>query len=361
MTDFVRSFSTQHLLPPWQTRKSRFWTFVVHTEQRCMQDYLDSHLNAAAPDRAPYYYTAQKNGGYGMLVVADHSDFSSDYGGSRRWSTVAHREIFWAFPAERWTVSPENVLILPKTVWIQPFYYDDSSFVMFSSREIWGGEKQMGRIELSEGEHVDDLHVDLSIAGFREFSPKAREEQISVMHLRMDHTETDVDLLDIVQKRDHDLSLFYGAQQRGIPALTYANRLAGGEDPVTTSMYVDTLKQFRDVFDMREAVERSIVSSKVTHKFCEAPRVFSSENIRLDLMWSDTMKEQYIKLFGVNEAAVDPLRTGHAGVGLRNEEGDANWGLPRIPVDVVYGVYFTSDARFEVLDTLHTYGAAPVD
>ena len=148
MTQFVDSFTTQQLLPPWQSTGARFWAFVVKTAPDCMQHYLDTHFNSAGPDVAPFQYRCRDDSGYGMLIVADHPDFSSGHEPGGKWSTLSHREVFWSFPAFRYPVNPDNLLDRPQPVWIQPFYFDDNSLVMFSSREIWGSEKQIKVVEV---------------------------------------------------------------------------------------------------------------------------------------------------------------------------------------------------------------------
>ncbi|WP_427963626.1 hypothetical protein [Altererythrobacter sp.] len=377
MTDFVESFTTQQLIPPWIAKGSRIWAFVIRTEASCMQNYLDTHLNSPGPDQAPYHYRCIDETGYGLLMVADHPDFSSGANGIEGWDTVKHKEVFWAFPAMRYDLNKNNLLGQGEVVWIQPFYFDDSSYVMFSSREIWGSEKQLGNITLQEGKRHDQLHIDLSTQGFAKFNPRSKAKSLAVMHARLNPGTEPVDLRKIILK-DSDIATFNGTIMASFNLF--------GAPPENTpglrrGIEINTLKQFRDVFDMRAAAYRAIIASHVKHELVGEPQFFYGEQVELDFMWSDTMKEQLIQLFGLEEPEEGTHTVGHDDKGdappsgfdpdgadeeelsLEHRYGrppmgdiNADWNLPRVRVPVEYAFSFTTNARFEVLGTLHTYG-----
>lgn len=354
MTQFVDSFTTQQLLPPWQSTGARFWAFVVKTAPDCMQHYLDTHFNSAGPDVAPFQYRCRDDSGYGMLIVADHPDFSSGHEPGGKWSTLSHREVFWSFPAFRYPVNPDNLLDRPQPVWIQPFYFDDNSLVMFSSREIWGSEKQMGHIAMEEGGDTERLHIDLATQGFVEFSPRSEARTLAVMHARLKPQARPVGMEQVLLK-DEKIASFAGAMLAGYNLLGNPRTATPG---VLDATEINTLKQFRDVFDMRAAVYRAIVASRVTHRNVSERTFYAGEDVELDFMWSATMAEQFEQLFGLKKPPVSGQRMGHAAEPPLRGNREADWRLPRVRVPVEFAVRFTCDAEFDVLDTVHTYGAS---
>ncbi|MFZ9395124.1 MAG: hypothetical protein ACO25F_03565 [Erythrobacter sp.] len=354
MTRFIDSFTTQQLLPPWQTRGARFWAFIIKTAPQCMQNYLDTHFNSPGPDIAPFHYRVRDESGYGMLFVADHPDFSSGYAGIEGWDTVAHREVYWSFPAFRYDVTADNILGRPHAVWIQPFYFDDNSLVMFSSREIWGSEKQMGDITIEEGSAADLLHIDLATQGFAKFSPRSASRTLAVMHARLLPGTKPVGVEEVLLQ-SREIAGFGGAMLASFDLLGAPPPDSPGLNPGTE---INTLKQFRDVFDMRAAVYRAIVASRTTRNHVRDVAFYKGDRVELDFMWSDSMAEQFVQLFGLAKPEGAAVRTGHVAEPPLRGNRDADWQLPRVRVQVECAVSFTCDAHFEVIDTLHTYGAA---
>jgi hypothetical protein len=55
--------------------------------------------------------------------------FSSCCDGRGGRDTTSHTELTWTFPALRYSVSPDNLLVDPLQVWIEPFAFDDNSYV----------------------------------------------------------------------------------------------------------------------------------------------------------------------------------------------------------------------------------------
>ncbi|WP_095011418.1 hypothetical protein [Tsuneonella mangrovi] len=358
MTEFVESFTTQQLIPPWIATGSRIWNFIIKAHPLCMQEYLDTHLNSAGPDRSPYYYRATAGDCIGMLTVADHVDFSSGYSGKEGWDTLAHKEVFWSFPAERYEVNKDNLLGDHKIVWIQPFYFDDSSTVMFSSREIWGSEKQLGRITLNEGFEPDNLHIDLSTQGFREFSPRSKSRELAVMHIRMKENAAPVDKASLMLA-NRQIGSFSGALLSIVPFFEIQPD-AQDADP-THFIEINTLKQFRDVFDMQSAAYRAIIASRISHTVTKMPQFYAGKDVELSFMWSDTMQEQFVKLFGLTDPRPKDEHGHTIPTPVPDDDLPADWSMARTKVVVEFAMSFTSNARFEVDRTLYTYGPKDAD
>ncbi|QZD89304.1 hypothetical protein K3148_10810 [Qipengyuania aurantiaca] len=354
MTDFVPSFSDQSLIPPWRTLRSRHWAFVLEVPRHCMQDYLDSHLNAPGPDPSPYRYEALGKPTYGILMVTDHPQFSCAGGQREGWDTVAFRELFWQFPAYRYAVDGDNLASQePDLVWIQPFYLVDNSTVMFASREIWGSEKQMADIGFETGDKTDELHLDVAIQGFTKFKPRSRSHSIGVLRINLDPGTEAVDYDAMIAHADAHGEARQLLDEWGsaIPGL------GGDKDKPAHGVHIDTLKQFRDAFDMRVAAYRAIIASRATHENVQGLRYFRGSDVDLAFAWSDTMREQLKTLFDIDEPSAAEEDFAFTDADATPSELATDWHLPIIRKDVVLALAFQSDAKFEVLETLHTYGA----
>ena len=354
MTDFVPSFSDQSLIPPWRTMRSRHWAFVLEVPRHCMQNYLDSHLNPPGPDLSPYRYEVLEGQTYGILMVTDHPEFSCAGGQREGWDTVAFREVFWQFPAHRYAVDSDNLASKePDLVWIQPLYLVDNSTVMFASREIWGSEKQMADIGFHTGDKTDELHLDVAIQGFTKFKPRSRSHSIGVLRINLAPGTEEVDYDTMIAHADthteaQDLLDTWGSSIPG---------LGRDKDKPADGVHIDTLKQFRDAFDMRVAAYRAIIASRATHENVQNLRYFRGSDIELAFAWSDTMGEQLKTLFDIHEPSPEKEDFAFSNADATPSELATDWHLPIISRDVVLALAFQSDAEFDVLKTLHTYGA----
>ena len=352
MTLFKPSFSTQQLLPPWVSKGSRNWAFAIKIGEGCAQDYLDTFMNSGGPDPAPWYWEAINGGRYGVLLVCDHCDFSSDRLGETGWDTLAHREVFWFFPAYRYARSADNLLEGPPVItWIQPFSLDDNSFVMFSSREIWGCEKDMATIDAYEG-GPDVLHIDVAIEGCKVFTPRAISHQIGLMHICMTHSDKPFDWSDVFA--DPTLAQLIGDFLAGVLSLGHPEKAP----EVPNRIEINSLKQFRDAFDLRYAAYRALIASSVTHTEIQQPQFFSGENVKIDFMWSDSFAERFRRLFGLTPPDPATALRGHPEGETFTGMAQSDWDMPRVRVPVAFATSFIADSRFEVLRTLHTFGQA---
>ena len=355
MTKFIDSFSTEQLLPPWYSKGARNWAFVIEVPPHCIQDYLDTHLNAPGPDVAPWHWQAISDSSHGVLLVSDHGNFSSGAMGGTGWKQLAHKEVFWFFPAYRYQRTPDNLLVGdPAIVWIQPFALDDNSYVMFSSREIWGCEKDMATILTYEGEQPGDLHLDLAIEGCKTFAPRSISHQIGAIHIRMTPPAQPFDWKDVFG--DADLARLTGDFLGGVMMPTQP---AGTGAPQGGNVLeINTLKQFRDVFDLRCAAYRAIIASRVTHSEVTNPQFYPGDAVEIDFMWSDSLAEKFERLFGLEQPTTDTVPSGHP-AGLAASGVGIDWDMPRVRAKVKFAAAFTSDSHFEVLGTMHTYGLGP--
>jgi hypothetical protein len=347
MTRFVPNFSTQQLLPPWVSLGARNWAFVIKVPPECLASYLDTHFNCAAPDLAPYHYEPFDYP-YGVLRVTRHDNFSSSHGGVPGTQTLRKIDVNWSFPVNRWQVSPDNIRYGRKLVWIEPMAFDNNSYTMFSSREIWGSEVEMARIELDEDQAPNHMHIDVATQGLKTFTPKSISHLLGVMHIELD-PKAEADLGYLMNKH-RGLANFAG--------LVFASIGLKGQRNLDHCSEVDTLKQFRDVFNMQVAVYRAIIASRADQSNVSDMKYYDGSDVTLDFMWSAGMAEALRNLFfGKNFSPPENGPSGHPGGSHAIDGQPVDWDLPRVQLDVVVAASFTSDIRYDVTGTLHTYGS----
>ena len=345
MTPFVPNFSTQQLLPPWVSLGARSWVFAIKVPQKHLQDFLDSHFNCGAPDVAPYYYEAFDYP-YGLLRVTKHDNFSSSHGGVPGTQTLRKIDVNWSYPVKRWRVSADNIRYDRQYVWVEPMAFDNNSYSMFSSREIWGTEADQARICVEEDKATSHMHVDVGMQGLRTFTPKSISHLIGVMHIEMNTAEV-VDLAKELAKHE-GLAEFMG--------ILFGSIALKGAGAGNRNNEVNTLKQFRDVFNMRVAVYRAIIASKSAQTNVSDFKFHGGSNVELDFMWSATMAESLQDYFGIDGGFGSSEPVGHPGGSHEIDGKKIDWDLPRMPKDVALAASFTSDIRYDIVGTLHTYG-----
>lgn len=345
MTDFVGNFSTEQLLPPWVSRRARNWIFVIEVKRRNLQGYLDSHFNAGAPELAPFHYEALPEP-FGLMRVTKHDDFSSSYNDVPHTQTLRRIDVNWAYPVYRYRRTPENIRYDKKVVWVEPLAFDNNSFTMFSSREIWGTEANMARISLEEHHKQGRIEIDLGLQGLKTFTPRSESKLLGCFHVHLDPRKTST--LDVELLNNKDLAGFVGH--------LFASVGLQGQKDATHTSEVNTLKQFRDVFDMTVAVYRAIVSSRTDHTNVGDIKVYEGSKVELDFMWSQTMAESLRRLFGFKQEDVDAAEWGHPHGSVEIDNKTIDWDMPRLKKDVILAASFTSDIHYDVIETLHVYG-----
>ena len=352
MTKFIESFSTTQLLPPWQSRNFRMWSFLVDVDRARIQDQLNYNFNCRkVHNPAPYHYEAL-NEGLGLLCVARHPDFSSLEPTIQGWGPVSHEEVYWTFPAWRSRITPDNLLVEPTLVWIQSFVLDTNSFLMFSAREIWGTEMEMATIMLTEGDSPGTLVVDVAIEGLVEFKPTQASHLIGFMRARMDSDAKAAKLPDLLDKNPRlvdfvDLLIDAGLFTQDGTALV------GGQ---AIGMELNTLKQFRDALNMDLAAYRALVTSRTIHDSNDDIQFFDGQDVKLEFLWSDSMREVLVRIFGcADSGAKSGLQDTPPGFGLDVGRETIDWSMPRLPIKVELAFSYTANATYDVLDILHTY------
>jgi hypothetical protein len=371
MTDFIESFATHQVLPPWTSARVMTWAFVIRLEEPLIRAHLDRYFNGAYPDRAPFYYSplpgpdpAKPGPQFGLLVIAWHPLLWSEYPGNPPgWDSVSVTEVYLGIPVERRPISADNIVIDdPTLVWVQPFMFGDNASVVFGSREIWGTDMEYATIVRDEP-GPGKLHLDVGIEAIEYFRPTSVSRLLSCLHVRTNgFTKAG---LDQIVAGSPDLGPFLqilvtlGIFTGHDPAPPDPNSVAGGAE-------INNLKQFRDVHDMGAAIYRAIVASQTTHVNVDKLNFYDCEQVEIDFMWSDSVSEMLKGIFGISgpsEAGpphehLGPALARHTPMPLAGSARDIDWNLSRVPVTAELGFEMRSDVSFTVLRTLHTYGVS---
>jgi hypothetical protein len=355
MKPFIESFATHQLLPPWVAKGGRTWSFVVRTEVHNTRQYLDQYFNGAYPDRAPFLYEPMPGQQFGLLVAAHRPDVSSQYPGRPPgWDTIGYWEIYWTYPVYRYRVTPDNLLVDRKVVWVQPFSFGDNASAVFSSREIWGTDMTMATVAAEENLPPEHLHLDVIIEGIKHFAPRSRSEQLAFIHMKTGRTTASKDPDELIQslRREHPHLAEFVTLLRG------SGEFAGRPDetrPEAPSVELDNLKQFRDCYNMEKAIYRAIVASRTLHSAIDGLVFYDGADVELDFMWSDSVEEM-LKMLFVTEGRTKPGPPGDHRDGAKRGAHRADWDMCRLSMPVEFGFSYTSNVIFEVIDTIHTYG-----
>lgn len=339
MTEFIESFATQQLLPPWVAEGAQTWGFVFALDAETVQTYLDYHFNAGFPEHGRYHYAALLGLQFAMLTVSDCPSTCRkkqvvEVGG---WDHFSHQEAFLAFPARRLPINDDNMILAKDegeddVVWIQPFACSSSSTVVFSGREIWGADMMVASIEI-QSDRPHHVHVDTTYMGPKKFSPKSVSSRLPFLHIEADGQRSDTEIL----KTRPEFQRF----------LDYL----GLKDP-EVSYEVNHLKQFRDIHDVTAALYRAIVSTQSKYSNRQDFCLLDETKVDISFMWSPQMNEVLEHVLGVTPAKDAPAR--HVPRGVVGEH-DVDWGLGRVQMKAELAFSFKSDIEFEVNDTLYTY------
>lgn len=387
MTEFIESFATQQLLPPWDAQGAQTWGFVVRMTEHRIREYLDAYFNGDYPDRAPFHYQPLPVHQFGLVGVAHFPNVSSQnkrtagrLGATEtNWDHLQHTEVYLSFPVLRYALSKDNLLSDPILVWVEPFIYSDNDSVVFSSREIWGSDMYLGSITRQVGGPLHQLHLDLGMIGIKSFSPRSMSELLAVLHVQTGG-DSQSPVQELVKGKPglEDFIRILG----GSGAFAAAMPEGIGPSPYAGGVELHNLKQFRDCYNMGAAIYRAIVASKTTHTEVDNIVLFDPSKVELAFMWSDSIGELLTTLFDVKRPTdmmaplahrlpagaaklTSPVQT-FAGpppdrfhMPLPASPTDFDWNMDRVELEVEFAFSFSSNAHFEVIGTIHTYGLTP--
>jgi hypothetical protein len=388
MTEFIESFATQQLLPPWEARGARTWGFAIRMSVEKIQAYLDAYFNGFYPDRAPYHYTPVPGPQFGLLgtghfprIASLNKRTASRLGDTgTAWDHLHHTEVYLAFPVLRYDLTADNLLLPdPTLVWVEPFIFSDNDSVVFSSREIWGSDMYLASITREVGGGPHRLHLDLGMFGIKTFNPRSMTELLAVLHISTGDVSA-APIADFVAANP-DLKGFLEILA-GSGAFVGERPTGVGPSPFKGGRELNNLKQFRDCYDMAAATYRAIVASETTHTEVSDIVLFDPSAVEIDFMWSDSIGDLLKALLDADKptdlgpplahakaAAAGPKRPPapafvgpppeHFPMPLPITPNAMDWAMDRVAVKAEFGFAFSSNVRFEVMSTIHTYGLAP--
>lgn len=365
MTAFIESFATQQLLPPWTATDARRFCFVFRMERDLIATYLAKYFNGRFGDcaPAPFRYEPVAGAQFGMVSVTLFPNIMSTntvephpVSGGQIWNKISHNEVYLAFPAIRYAVTPDGLMRDPRLVWIQPAAYTNNDTIVFSAREIWGTDMFLATIDRHDTDDFNALHLDVGLIGMKTFDPHAEERLLSVMHVAVDKV-LEGGLLPAIEANP-ELSAF-------VDLLFKAGMLGGVDAPggADTEKYphhveLNNLKQFRDCYDMGAAIYRAIIASQVSHARLRNLVLYDAKAVDLAFMWSDSLREFIETILG-NTGPTDPTPPAPHADDHSPQPSCAHidWQLPQVKLDVALAFSFIADIDFRVLGALHTYGA----
>jgi hypothetical protein len=384
MTAFIESFASQQLLPPWNAIGAQHWGFLIRLERARVKAYLDTYFNGRYPDRAPYLYVPMDGPQFGLLGIDDYPNVTSENEHAANLSAakdgasdrLAHRQTYLAFPVLRYALSENNLITEPTIVWVEPIVFSDNDSVVFSSREIWGSDMFLAQMCRPTGGPPYHLHFDMGLIGVKRFNARSLSEMLAVMHVKTgDVTASTVpELVKTIPellKAKPELASF-------LQVLAGSASFAGGPDlglgPAVGSRELNNLKQFRDCYDISAAIYRAIVASKASHTEVANVVLYDASKVEIAFMWSDCMVDLLTNLLnadGPNQSGPPadhaPPVTPPVPLGRRQllpgqfhyqevTPHDMDWNMDRLVVPAEFAFSYSSNVRFEVLETLHTYG-----
>ena len=366
MTQFIESFATQQLLPPWNAKQVQISGFAIRLQRQLIVDYLEKFFNGGYPDTAPFLYEPLPGKAqFGLLTYSAYPAIRTGttgpgthpVSGGDIWDSIRHTEIFLAFPVHRRSIGVDGVASEPTLVWVQPAVYSDNDTVVFSSREIWGTDMFLATIVREP--NAEAFHVDAGIVAVKTFDPRSVDELLAFLHI---HAQLKPGLaLPEILAGNPDLKRF-------VDILGASGMFAGGAPPPgvpktvePTAVELNNLKQFRDAYDMGTAIYRAIVASQASYSNVGEVVFYDTSGIDLAFMWSDSMGEFLQTILGAAKPV--PGRTDPADLGPPIEHVEdwtsaMDWDMDRIVVKAELGFAFVADVDFKVLATIHTYGTA---
>lgn len=361
MTQFVESFATQQLLPPWEAKGAQTWGFAFRLTERRIRAYLAKYFNGGYPDRAPFHYSPLPGPQFGLLTTCYFPNVASKNqqtitrlgSGQTSWDHLSHTEVYLAFPVMRHAITQDNLLTDPTLVWVQPFVYSDNDSVVFSSREIWGTDMFLATIARGAGAAPGQFHLDAGMIGIKKFSPSSISELLAVLHISTGgNLESG---LPELLKANLDLEEF--VKILGVSGVFAGQKPEGvGPSPYPEGVELNNLKQFRDCYDMGLAIYRGIVASRTSHTEIDNIVLYDPAKVEIAFMWSDSIAEILRTILDVDEPTDQGPPAAHGPGSPQSAATAMDWDMNRVVVKAELGFSFTSNVNFEVIKTIYTYG-----
>jgi hypothetical protein len=286
MTEFIPSFATQQLLPPWKG-EAEVYGFAFRLPESSIQVYLDRYFNATQDKERNFQFESVPDGDlclllYSKLTNVKTANSSSAAPKTKSWDNLEFREVVVCVPLRRWKVSPQNVLYEPVFQWCKPIAVCDNTTVIFSMRETIGLDVLPGEITETPDLTGGGFTLSVKLHGVTKFAPTAKDGPIELLQVHVIPPTSDGTPLDPNAK----------------DMIKVIESLSGGEvygGCLPQLMNLVTLKQFRDACNLDVAIYQALVTSLLTRQpKPDGPKkatIVPSKNVTMTVDPNDTTRE----------------------------------------------------------------------
>ncbi|HEV7157674.1 MAG TPA: hypothetical protein VGN38_04895 [Caulobacteraceae bacterium] len=264
MTQFIESFATHQLLPPYHSDNSKVYGFFFEIKVDAIQAYCDVFLNIGDQSSRPFLYRPITDAPFGILTFTDYPALCSTDKEIPRslgvttshWDHLRQKELSVAVPVNRYRLTSANVLVEPTVQWVQPVVVLDNATSAFSGREILGLEALYGHVDVVDPPlKPGGVSIRVSLPSWETFAPDACEQMLPFASIDCEAALPGATDEDHRQQSDTlGLTPIIGQLRQALPHL---RDFGDGLLPETMQMVL--LKQFRDAGDPNLAIHQSLV------------------------------------------------------------------------------------------------------
>jgi hypothetical protein len=344
MTDFVESFATQHLLPPYHSAGATVNAFVFKLAPHVIQSYCDRFFNLGATSQRPFHYEALPWARIGILIVTQYPNISSlneenpEHSSlhARQWDDLQQTELYATIPVARYRVASHNILVDRTIEWVQPFLILDNSTSAFSGREILGLESLYGEIKCAPATDASGFSAKTTLLSWKVFSPTSLQQMLPFVEIQ---TEPPLapDAGSAAPVADDESAVWIEELRALIPNL---DGLVGGMFPAAMPLAI--LKQFRDAADPAKAIYQALVTARSRYSSLRNLQFYDPDKCLIQFT-EGAMVDEIISTFLDLRTWAPPL-----------VQAVPETPQPKVlPVKMAFS--FTADIDLDEIRTLHTF------
>jgi hypothetical protein len=367
VTEFIESFATQQMLPPYRSIGARVTTVMFALETGAIARYCDRFFNLGDAAERGVHYQPLSTAQFGIVTVTEHPSIASTNRSgaekhgvdSNEWDHLTQTELYVAVPVMRYRVTAANLLVDPEVRWFQPIVVIDNATSTFGAREILGVEALWGELRVRMGGSLGSapgsipgsFHLDAILPSWRVFEPNCKQEMLPFLTVEtgaaMPVTPSEGNVpLSSLTTTDNQATL-----DQLLEALPQASSFLGGGGD--TGMRMVTLKQFRDAYDPAKAIYQALAESTAHYHGVRDLVLYDRASVKLSFTSTAMVREivgTFLDLKPMTVAdlkgPVDPLAV-----------GPLNQFLSYLPplVSVAGALSFTTDLEFGETKTIHTF------
>jgi hypothetical protein len=293
MTQFIESFSTHQLLPPYHSEESEVQGFLFKIGVEAIQTFCDTFLNLGDQSQRPFLYKPIADAPFGMLTITRYPKLCSldrrtpeslGVKGAAEWDHLEQTEFFAAVPVHRYSVTAANLLVDPVVQWVQPFIIVDNATSAFSGREILGLDTLYGDISNPrEPKIAGGDTFKISLPSWKRFAPNSAQEMLSFATIDRGPPLTDAEYQAAVGQGLADVIT---ELENAIPDLA---GIAEGKFPETLELVI--LKQFRSAANATQAIYQALITCENRYSNVTDMRIFDAKSVKIEFLDGDMVDE----------------------------------------------------------------------